>query len=272
MFFRNKRSGARDYIQLVENTWVDGKSQQRVVATVGRLDKLVDSGELESLLRSGSKFCKNSYSDIGFEDDELCLSSHQVSHMLGVSPSTVVDWINRGRLPAFRTPGGHRRIKVGDIRRFVASTNMPLPPTLRTRAQSKRIFVVDDEPAVLRYIQRAFEKHGGPYEVAGCTDGIEALVRIGAEPPDLVLLDIYMEGLDGFEVCRRLRRIPELDGVRIVAMTAQPSEHARARILDYGAADYWVKPVQIEQVIAILEPLPVNKAQPGEQPGDRAPE
>jgi len=272
MFFRNKRSGARDYIQLVENTWVDGKSQQRVVATVGRLDKLVDSGELESLLRSGSKFCKNSYSDIGIGDDELCLSSHQVSHMLGVSPSTVVDWINRGRLAAFRTPGGHRRIKVGDVRRFALAVGMPLPPALRARAGSKRIFVVDDEPAVLRYIQRAVEKHGGPYQVEGCTDGIEALVRIGAEPPDLVLLDIYMEGIDGFEVCRRLRRIPELDGLQIVAMTAQPSEDARARILDYGAADYWVKPVRAEQIVALFDPQAINEAEPGEQPGDRAPD
>ena len=269
MFFRNKRSGARDYIQLVENTWRDGKAQQRVVATVGRLDKLRDSGELESLLRSGSKFCKSSNSDIGLGDDDLCLSSHQVSHLLGLSPSTVVDWINRGRLEAFRTPGGHRRIKVGDLRRFLLSTGMPLPPALRTSASAKRIFVVDDEPAVIRSIERAFDKHGGAYQIDGCTDGIEALVKIGAEPPDLVLLDIYMEGIDGFEVCRRLRRIPELESLLIVAITAQPSEEARARILDHGAADYWVKPVRLEQIIALLERETVEQTSAQEQAGDQ---
>ena len=135
---------------------------------------------------------------------------------------------------------------------------MPVPRLLQQRYEAKRIFVVDDEPAVIRSIQRAFEKLGGPYEVEGCSDGIEALVHIGAEVPDLVLLDIYMEGIDGFEVCRRLRRIPQLEGTKIVAMTAYPSEEARARILDYGAVDYWVKPVRVEQILVLHDPAAMS--------------
>ena len=266
MFFRQKRSGARNYLQIVENRWKDGKTQQRVVATVGRLDKLQKSGEIDSLIRSGARFCGSSYNEISYTDDELALSSHQVGRLLQVSPSAVVGWINQGKLRAHRTPGGHRRIKVGDIRRFLEQRGMPLPAMLREQPYSGvRIFVVDDEPAVIRSIQRAFQKHGGPYDVEGCEDGIEALVRIGAAIPDLVLLDIYMEGIDGFEVCRRLRRIPQLEGTQIVAMTAHPSEEARARILDYGAVDYWVKPVRVEQVLALLEPLiAARQAEPAE--------
>jgi excisionase family DNA binding protein len=221
------------------------------------------------LLRSGSKFCKSGDAAAGLGDDELCLSSRQVSRLVGVSPSKVVEWIDCGRLPALRTPGGHRRIKVGDVRRFLLSADMPVPPALHPRISAKRIFVVDDEPAVIRSLARAFDKHGGPYQIDGCTDGIEALVKIGAEPPDLVLLDIYMEGIDGFEVCRRLRRIPELEGLLIVAITAQPSEEARARILDHGAADYWVKPIAIEQIIALLERDAVAQARAQEQTGDQ---
>lgn len=267
MFFRTKRSGGRTYLQIVENKWVSGKTQQRVVATVGRLDKLLDSGDLESMMRSGARFIPDQNNDISYDNDELCLSSHQASQLLQVSPSTVVGWINQGRLDAFRTPGGHRRIRVGDLRRFVEQSAMPVPPLLRQRPEHQRIFVVDDEPAVIRSIQRAFDKHGGPYEVEGCTDGVEALVHIGADVPDLVLLDIYMEGIDGFEVCRRLRRIPQLDGTRIVAMTAHPSEEARARILDYGAADYWVKPVTLEQIVALLAAEPTISAGRGGHAG-----
>lgn len=266
MFFRKKRSGSRSYLQIVENTWKDGKTQQRVVATVGRLDKLQESGGLESLIRSGSRFCSGSYSDISYTDDELALSSHQVGRLLQVSPSTVVGWINQGKLGAFRTPGGHRRIKVGDIRRFIEERGMPLPPMLGQHgSQTQSIFVVDDEPAVIRTIQRAFDKHGGPYEVDGCEDGIEALVRIGAALPDLVLLDIYMAGIDGFEVCRRLKRVPQLEGTRIVAITAHPSEEARARILDYGALDYWVKPIRVEQIIGALDSVQRRASHPPAQ-------
>jgi excisionase family DNA binding protein len=271
MFFRGKRSGDREYLQLVENRWKDGRAQQKVLATVGRLDKLRDSGELASLSRSVSRFCTSSYSDISYGDDELCLSSHQAGRLLQVSPSTVVAWINQGKLEAFRTPGGHRRVRVAAIRRFLVEYAMPSSGLSSQAAGVKRIFVVDDEPAVLRAIQRSFEKLDSSYAIDGCHDGIEALVRIGADIPDLVLLDLYMEGIDGFEVCRRLRRIPELEGLQIVAMTAQPSEDARARILEYGATAYWVKPVRPEQLVALFEPPELPRAQLDERPSEPAP-
>lgn len=59
MFFRQKKSGSRVYLQVVENRWEDGRSKQRVIATLGRLDKLQQSGQLEGLLRSGAKFCQS---------------------------------------------------------------------------------------------------------------------------------------------------------------------------------------------------------------------
>ena len=59
MFFRQKKSGSRVYLQVVENRWEGGRSRQRVVATLGRLDQLQQSGQLESLLRSGARFCES---------------------------------------------------------------------------------------------------------------------------------------------------------------------------------------------------------------------
>ena len=59
MFFRQKTSGNRVYLQIVENHWKDGRSRQRVVATLGRLDQLRENGQLEGLLRSGARFCES---------------------------------------------------------------------------------------------------------------------------------------------------------------------------------------------------------------------
>jgi len=58
MFFRRKRSGRRVYLQLVENRWEEGGSRQRVIATLGRLDELQRTGQLERLIRSGARFCE----------------------------------------------------------------------------------------------------------------------------------------------------------------------------------------------------------------------
>ncbi|MBN1946820.1 MAG: response regulator [Bradymonadales bacterium] len=253
MFFRKKRAGNQVYLQLVENRWRDRATRQRVIATIGRLDHLLSSGELHSLLRSGAKFCESSFNYTAAMDDEDILTTHQVAKLLKVSPSAVISWIDQGRLAAFRTPGGHRRVTVGEVRRFLGTTDMPAPPVVKQSESRRRIFVIDDEPRIIRTIQREFQPYEDHYEVKGCVDGIEALIQIGAFQPHLVLLDVYMEGLDGFEVCRRLRRVEELEDILIVAITAIPSEEARARILDCGANDYWVKPVRAQEVIALFE-------------------
>ncbi len=77
MFFRIKRSGNRDYVQIVENKWENGKSRQKVLATVGRYEQLVESGELNSLIQSGAKFCGIDNSSISFSDENEALTSHQ---------------------------------------------------------------------------------------------------------------------------------------------------------------------------------------------------
>ena len=254
MFLRAKHSGRRIYLQLVKNEWRDGKTQQRVLATLGRLDKLLESGDLGSLLRSGTKFTSSSINYTAQEG--TVLTSHQVSRLLQVSPSTVVSWTNSGRLQSFRTPGGHRRVRLADLRDFLVQSKLPVPPELQgaaPAAASSRVFVVDDDPLVIRAIQRSL----APYqdrgvEVEGCTDGVEALVLIGALQPDLVLLDIHMEGIDGFEICRRLNRLERPTRFAVVAITAFPSAEDRSRMLNYGALDYWVKPIQPEAVLKLL--------------------
>ena len=253
MFFRQKRSGDNTYLQIVENHWNDGRVSQRVVANLGRLDKLLQSGELESLIKSGVRFCDGQIDCTSAPHNERYLSPTQIADVLQVSSAKVFRWLNDGELPGAKTRSGRRRVKTGELRRFLEAKGLPVPGELHPVQKRKRIFVVDDDVHVLRAIKRAFAVHGGAYDIDGCHDGVEALILIGALQPDLILLDIYMDWPDGFEVCRRLMKTPRLSHLRIVAITASPSEDARARILDYGALDYWVKPVKPEQVISFFQ-------------------
>ena len=86
MFFRRKKSGNRVYLQVVENRWEDGRSRQRVIATLGRLDQLQQTGQLEGLLRSGAKFCQS----------VLLLAAHQrgettVMHTRPIGPAMIFE-------------------------------------------------------------------------------------------------------------------------------------------------------------------------------------
>jgi two-component system response regulator MprA len=117
-------------------------------------------------------------------------------------------------------------------------------------AQRPRILVVDDDVSILSSLRRALLYEGYDVETAG--DGIEGLAHAHRAPPDLVILDVMMPGLDGIEVCRRLRSEGE---VAILMLTARDGTSDRVRGLDSGADDYLVKPFAYEELMARVRAL-----------------
>jgi len=116
-----------------------------------------------------------------------------------------------------------------------------------------KILVVDDERAVRESLRRALELEG--YEIALADDGNEALatLRDGEPQPDVVILDVLMPGVDGLEVCRRLRA----DGnhVPVLMLTARDEVENRVAGLDAGADDYVTKPFALEELLARVRAL-----------------
>jgi two-component system response regulator MprA len=116
---------------------------------------------------------------------------------------------------------------------------------------TERVLVVEDDAAVRRMLERSLGAEG--FEVAAAADGGTALALAEAAVPDLVVLDVAMPGLDGFEVCRRLRAKGLIGGV--LMLTARDSVEDRVRGLESGADDYVVKPFAIAEVVARLRAL-----------------
>ena len=115
-----------------------------------------------------------------------------------------------------------------------------------------RILVVDDERAVRDSLRRALELEGYQIELAG--DGREALYRLdGDVQPDAVILDVLMPGLDGLEVCRRLRATG--NSVPVLMLTARDAVENRVEGLDAGADDYVTKPFALEELLARVRAL-----------------
>ena len=108
-----------------------------------------------------------------------------------------------------------------------------------------RILVVDDDPTVSEVVARYLERDGYVVETVG--DGRTALDRALAEPPDLVVLDLMLPGVDGLEVCRRLRALAP---VPIVILTARGQESDRIIGLELGADDYVAKPFSTKELVA----------------------
>jgi DNA-binding response OmpR family regulator len=111
--------------------------------------------------------------------------------------------------------------------------------------EEKRVLVVDDDPALLPLIEYTFAREG--YDVLTACDGKEALREFFAHKPDLVILDIMMPRMDGWETCRRIR---EVSDVPIVMLTARGQDEDIVRGLEYGADDYLTKPFSIKVLLA----------------------
>lgn len=114
-----------------------------------------------------------------------------------------------------------------------------------------RVLVVDDEPVLRSALDRALRMDG--YEIALAADGQDALDEIAAQRPDAVVLDVAMPGIDGFEVCRRIRQGG--DRTPVLMLTGRDAVDDRVAGLDAGADDYLVKPFALKELLARLRAL-----------------
>jgi len=185
-------------------------------------------------------------------------TTHDISRLLQVDPSTVSKWIDRGILVAFRTPGGHRRVRAGDLRSFLIAHEMPLPEELGSSVV--RLLAVDDEKPVLDAMKRAFKAHGHQVELTATTSGVEALLLVTELKPHGLLIDLNMPEVDGLEVCRRIKARKNLEGVRLITMTGRHSPETVEQSLKAGAVACVAKPVDVAQVLELFRvPLSMSK-------------
>src|SRR5262249_26283086 len=129
-------------------------------------------------------------------------TTHEVSRLLHVNPRSVINWIEQNLLPSYRTPGGHRRIRHDDLIAFLRKHQIPTPPSLLDGNFS--VMIVDDDQDIVELL-KGFLQRQGSYEISTANDGITALLEVGRVKPDLLILDVMIPGVDGVEVCRRIK-------------------------------------------------------------------
>lgn len=114
-----------------------------------------------------------------------------------------------------------------------------------------KILVVDDEPDVLRMLQVVLGRRG--HQVLAAASGMEGLVTAQGERPDLVLLDIMMEGMDGWEVLKLLKLDPATQAIPVVILSARVEPRDKIRGLQEGAVDYVTKPFSVRDLVATID-------------------
>ena len=185
------------------------------------------------------------------------LSTHDVARFCGVTPRTVLRWVDAGVLPGYLTGGGRRRIQKGDLIQFMRGRGMALPDELRP--VRNRVAIVDDDPLHMQTMQRVLRAMAPHLEIRTATDGFSAGALLYSFQPHLVFLDLVMPGLDGFEVCRRIRAEPKLQSCGVVIVTGHSSGPLRRRLTELGADECLIKPfrrAELQPLLARFVPAP----------------
>lgn len=167
----------------------------------------------------------------------------EVAAFCHVTINAVKKWIASGKLAAFRTPGGHYRINRQDFREFLDKYKLEVRDELFP--ERAKILVVDDEKEVVEFVRGALESMDPSFLVETASNGYDALIKVGDFKPELLVLDIRMHKIDGFEVCRRIKGDKNTCHIKILAVTAYGQEDMD-KILHCGADNCMPKPIRLK--------------------------
>ena len=184
------------------------------------------------------------------------LTVFKASKYCKVSPKTIINWIEAGHIKAYKTVGGHRRISQADLETFMRKQGIPIPDEDIDEGR-KRILVVDDDPIIVETIVQALEDDEYDYEVISASDGFEAGIQVSHFKPHLLILDIMMPDIKGYEVCKKIKENPDTQNTKIIVLSAYLDEEKFKKMKEYGADACFSKPFPLpqlkEEVARLLE-------------------
>lgn len=150
---------------------------------------------------------------------DVC-STREAADRLGVSLRTVQLWSEAGLLRAWKTPGGHRRILTSSVDELIGRRTGAEVAARRPHGERYQVLVVEDEPDFRQLFELHLRSWSLPIHLTSAPSGFDALMQIGASRPDLLITDLRMPGIDGFEMLRALKAAGAISELEIIVVTA----------------------------------------------------
>ena len=175
----------------------------------------------------------------------------QAAEYCSLSRGTIWKYVKSGELKASLTPGRQYRIISKDLESFMRDKGMY--PLANYQPSNKKILIVDDDIQIQELLTTMLSAHQYQTEVA--SSGFEAGAKVVKFKPGLIILDLIMLEMNGFEVCRQIKEDPDTSHIKILAITGYDTKENRDRIMQAGADDYLAKPVVIDTLLQHVENL-----------------
>ena len=178
-------------------------------------------------------------------------TTYETAQFCQVNPFSIRNWIESNKLPAYRTPGGHRRVKREDLIKFLQNHKMPVPKELVD--PGIRIMIIDNDEQFVNTIVNFLENLEVDIVIEKAANGFDAgwLIRIFS--PEALIISLDMPGLDGVIITSNIKNEETLNNVRILAVTENYSHELLERIMTAGASYCFSKPVNLNEFRRVIK-------------------
>jgi len=175
----------------------------------------------------------------------------EAARICSVGRTTMWRWVKSGEFKASTTLGGKYRISREDLEKFIIENNIyPLGHKLSPLG---KILIVDDDPNIQTLLTKMlFDEK---YKTEMASDGFEAGIKVMEFKPDLIILDLLMPGMDGFDVCERMKKNSSTSHIKILAVTGYDTKENKNRIMQAGADGYLAKPMSKNELVNMINDL-----------------
>lgn len=187
-----------------------------------------------------------------FTNDEVC-TTQEAARLLGISVTSVQQLVEAGVIEAWKTKGGHRRIPLAALRAYKATLGgVPAPKQASSADGRTRVLVIEDNEMQRGIYERQIASWDLPVDLAFCENGYQALVEIASKHPDVVLADIVMAGIDGYEVINTILSYPALAETNIAILSALSTSDLEARGGVPDGVVFFGKPINFDELRGYL--------------------
>jgi len=194
-------------------------------------------------------------------DNKLVMySALEVARICGVVNQTAINWIKRGSLTAFKTPGGQFRVCPDDLAEFMRNRNMQLPTELLAECSDARflprsLLIVDDDKGLNTVVAKFMKSKLSDVEVYQAFDGFEAGSIMTEKHPGCLILDLNLPGIDGFDLCRRINESDKFGKPVIIVVTALECDDLEDKVNELGVKSFVRKPLDLVALADLIKSI-----------------
>lgn len=189
-------------------------------------------------------------------EEKPSYSTSEVAKFCHVTSDTIRKWSEAGRIHAFKTPGGHRRIRREDLIDFLRNNNIPTYADLVRTAM--KVLIVDKDKSTVAAITRFLERTPKKFDIRTASQPFDVGHQLAAFKPDIVFFDLKVCEPNGLEICRRIPTMPEHEGVRMISMVPVEETDLARKTAEQGRAVCLKKPFTPDDLRKVLTKADVD--------------